>query len=600
MSSDEALRRAHAYLEHARDTTLDVSARVSALDACRSALIEARRARVSSSLLLPIFKELCSTASTHHAYPVRSVVPQAIDDWCSRELKTFVKTATPFLMAALHDDHIIVIKHAVRTLTSLFRKLVGFVVSIGVSEDTFPESTLNTWMQMQAKAVSFITHTDDGLRKSAVMFAETAVLAFSYSGGSGSSEHFTLDYILRKPSSCPLLDPNALEAEGVRCVHVVAQVLAAGLDGKLQSQLLDGSRTYAIQPASFMTAIAVLSNLVRRRKKILQFTLPPLIRTVATIIGKNGVPSQAFKDIPESQQRSIVVVLRYSLLATRAFQHARNGRPGNDISAAAADLGAFEKAQEMRRRERAAELANQQRIEKQAAEEARKAAATAATAKSAQMHSDPNHLSKGSRPDRPPTLMTRSPQEAFVIVQSLIHRMPHQEVVNFIMTRLLLNIPPPELVPGAARAAIKRTLSQTNEPVAKKPRKSRFGAKEPEKSNVASLPKKVVSIRKNAPPVVPVRLSDDATEKLVATCTRRILKRDEEARLSGAGPLRVQLLARLLTNLARKESQISWAFCDEACQYIANGVEQTIELALAWLHSLFFCPSVLHSEASEA
>lgn len=600
MSADSALQRAHAYLEDARDPTLDIAARCEALDACRTSLLDARRARASPQLLLPIFSDLCSAAAADPAFNVRCVVPQAVEDLCTREMRTFVEAATPFLVRSLDDDHILVIKCAVRALTSLFRKLIGFVVNVGVAEDAFPESRLSVWLQMQAKAVSFIQHEDEGLRKSAIMLAETVVLAFSYSGGAASPDHFTLDYILKKGTKCPLLDTNALEAEGVRCVKVVSNVIQAGVEGKIETLQQDGRRTSGLPPASFMTAIAVLSNLVRRRRKILQFTLPPLIHVVGAITGTGGSPSTPFRALSESQQRSIVSVLRYSLIATRSYQHARSGRAGADISGASNDLASYEKEQDNRRKERAAKVASQQRNERAraaAAEEARKVAS-----QQPPPHGQPQRPLKRPRaPERPNILVGFPSKEAFVIAQNLIRRMPHKEVVNFIMTRLLCDIPPAEMVPGAARPhPSQRAPPLSNEPAAKKPRKSRFGTKDAEKPGAAvAAPKKVVvSVRKVAPPVVPVRLSADATEKLVTICCRRIMKRHDEAKSSGAAPLRVQLLARLLTSVARKGSQITWSFCDEACDFIANDVENTIDLALAWLHSLFFAQQYTELKAS--
>lgn len=64
------------------------------------------------------------------------------------------------------------------------------------------------------------------------------------------------------------------------------------------------------------------------------------------------------------------------------------------------------------------------------------------------------------------------------------------------------------------------------------------------------------------------------------------MKKEAEAISSGAGPLRVQLLARLLTRLARMEGKIANEFCGETCAFIAEGIKSNLQLALAWLHSL--------------
>lgn len=588
MSGDTALQRAHAYLEDARDTSIDPASRCEALDAARSAILDARRARVQPQLLLPIFKDVCTAAASDSSYQVRCIVPRAVEDLCLREMKIFVPTATPFLVRSLHDNNVMVAKRAVRALTTLFRKLVGFVVSVGVSDTTFPEARLSAWLQMQVKAISLIQSQDEGLRKAATKFAETVVLAFSYSGGAASPDHFTLDYILKTGSTCPLLDAAALEEEGVRCVKAVAQLIHAGLDGALTTVRPDGKSSTGLPPLSFMTAISVLSNLVRRRRKLLQSTLPPLLVVVTGITGPTRPPSPAFHSLTEGQKQSIISVLRFSILALRAYPHTRSGRAGTDVNLATNHLSNYEKEQESRRKEIASSTAAKAKLQNTRSSASFPAAPPRHAPVQIQEQKPPTALPQQRRPDpnrpwpRPPA------KDAFLIAQNLSRSMPHKEVVNFIMTRLLLNIPPPATVPGAVRPRnLQSPSAPTDEPVPKRPRRSRFGAKDEDLSKQPSAPpKKVVAVRKVAPPVIAAKLSSEAADKLVTMCCRRVMTRELEASVSGAGPLRTQLLARLLASLSTGKTTAAQTFCDEACTFIATGIHGRVELALAWLHSL--------------
>lgn len=584
-SPDIALQRVHAYLNEYRDSPSD-AARYDSLDAARSSLLEARRARVSTAHLLPLFTSICTAAVADPSHNVRTVLLQAVEDHCLRDMHIFAPAATPFLARALHDEHVLVATRAVRTLTTLFRKLLGFAVSTGVgaADGLFQEANLAVWFQMQQKVISMIHTQDEGLRKASVKFAETVVLALSYSGSAGSPDHFTLDFLLKRSSHCPLLNLDVLEEEGVRCVKSIAQLVRTSIEGNVITVPPGGaSSIQGLPPASLMTAISVLGNLVRRRRKIIDFTLPPFLSVVAAVISRDNGPLIAFQRLSEGQKQSVITVLRFNLIALKAYPHTRVGRIGADITQATNDLANFEREEEMRRKEISAAIAAKERAE--AAEAERRRAAAAAV--------PPSSL-KRPRANEPPVPWPRlPPHEAFALSQTIIQSMPPQEVVNFIMTRLLLNIPPAETVPGAQRA-IQRipTTSQTgpDEPIPKKPRKSRFATKEPQRPQTEpSQPppaKKVAVVRKHAPPVVPVRLSPAATERLVIFCCRRILNREKRATSSGAGPLRIQLLARLLTKLAQHESEIALKFCDEACNFIVGDIANNAPLAQAWLFSL--------------
>lgn len=663
-SADSFLQRATAYLEDGRDMSQDAPARYEALDASRAALLDARRARAPPASLLPIFAGILSVAGKDSSPIVRIVVPHVIEEFCFRDLKSFVPPATPFLLRALHDGDVLVAKRAVRAVTTLFRRLVGFAVSVGVG-DAFPESRLSEWMQMKEKAMSHIQAPDDGLRKAATKFAETVVLAFSFSGGGGaSSEHFTLEYAAKRRPDSPLLNCAKLEKEGVQCVRAVTQLIFDGLDGSLVTEKPDDSPpTHGIPPGSFMTAITVLSNLVRRRPKLIEISLPSLLSVVAAITANSCPPSRAFFALSTGQQLSIVSVLRISLLALRGFAHTRPERYNSDINAALTDLSAYEREQDNRKKERAAAMAqlhvqkqqqNQKQYQSQQHQYQHQQHQQQKLQSSPQprfppgpphmlqqpgqglpysqsfpnafkpepMHAGsgppgiprpdmfahpmrppiepipflqgpiPPHLQK--RPRGPGLAMQMGPrlpaQEAFALSQTFLQSMPPLEVVNFIMTRLLLNTPTAESVPGAAEAArrsAKRLAAASDDSSAKRLKRSRFGTKsDADRTTAPTQPVKKPNVRKVAPPVVPVNLKPDASEKLAVLCCRRVLTNDAQARASGATALRLQLLGRILTSLVRKESDAYKAFCEEVCDYIVKNLDKGIPLARSWLHCL--------------
>lgn len=671
-SADAFLQRATAYLEDGRDTSQDPTARFEALDASRAALLDARRAQAPPLSLLPIFTGIISSAGRDSSPIVRIVVPHVIEEFCFRDPKSFVPPATPFLLRALHDEHVLVAKRAVRALTTLFRRLVGFAVSVGVG-DAFPEARFSAWMQMKDTAVAHMQSSDEGLRKAATKFAETVVLAFSYSGSSGSSsDHFTLEYALKRRPDSPLLDCAKLEQQGVHCVRAVAQLVHEGLAGNLLIEKPDGSFPIrgTIPPASFMTAITVLSNLVRRRPKLIDISLPPLLSVVAAITANSYPPSRAFLALTPSQQLSLITVLRISLSALRGFAHTRAERHNNDISAAMADLAAYERDQENRKKERASAVAKQfqaqdhrqhqvqRRMQEQQPQQVQpqqnrqphmqpfpplqpllqsqppphrplepssllnpsKAEAVSGPSGpsvpgpgpppiplQSGMHALPTgrpiesaldlrahippHLLK--RPRGPGLAMQMGPRlpntEAFALSQSLLRMMPPQEVVNFIMTRLLLNIPPVETVPGASETVPrppKRSASTSEESSAKRLKRTRFGAKgDTDRGPGTSQPVKKVAVRKVAPPVVPVIMKPDVSEQLAILCCRRVLMRAAQAEVSGAAPLRLQLLGRLLTSLTQTGG-VYKTFCNEVCEFIVKNLDKELPLARTWLHCL--------------
>lgn len=724
-SADNFLHRAAAYIEDARDLSQSASSRFDALDTARAALLDARRAHANPSFLLPLFTDLLTTAAGDSSYLVRIVVPHVIEDLCYRDLKSFVPPSTSFLLRSLHDDHVLVAKRAVRTLTTLYRKLIGFAVHIGISDETFPEARLTVWLQMHTKAISYIQASDDGLRKAATKFAESVVLAFSYSGGGASPDHLTLDYLDKRGSTSPLLNAAKLQSQGVSTVQAVALLVRQALDGQLFSDKPNGDmapRLQGLPPSSFMTAIFVLGILVRRRPTLIEVSLPPLLEIVTAITactgenrppdGTNAInrrprPSQAFLDLSHGQQLSILNMLKLSLHSLRGYAHTRSETWNIEINRAMVDLAAYEQSVEIRKEEHMPFSISQQqkqqishsmhKIEPRDINhnEPTSSVQHPASLIAHQVNADSSaHMhfkkpsSQSSLPTQPPTgtmcasdtvsmgfdahakrprsapsphmntfLGVRlSAGDAYVATQAIVQTMRPQEVVNFIMTRLLLNIPPNDTVPGASvssasnsasRRSKKRPLAAvssqpsegnedhgehlqpypqsaisnpqlkttTNIPSqdavpsitsgsSKRAKRSRFGS---DRATVSSLPangsefglssasdqnaqyhQPKKSVRKTMPPVTPAKLSVEATDRLIVMCCKRMVQRESVARSCGAGPLRLQLLARILSSLLDKRSEktIFAQFCDDVCQYIVQNIEMTIPLALAWLHSL--------------
>lgn len=652
MSADIALQRATAYLEDARDTSQDPAVRFEALDASRAALIDARRARAEPQALLPIFNAILDTASADRTHTVRVVVPQVVEELCMRDFRTFVPSATAHLFRSLQDDNVLVAKRAVRALTVVFRKLMGFVVSVGVGENTFPEARLSVWLQMQNKGVALINSPDEGIRKAACKLAEAVVLAFSY-GGAASAEHFTLDYVAKKAPSSPLLDRKKLEEEGVHCVKAVAQLVQSSLDGAIVNVKPNAtSDNSGLQPSSLMTAITVLSTLIRRRPKLLPITVPPFLSVIAAISGPIQNRSRAFLNLSEAQKASILAVMRISFSNVRAFNHTRSGPVGAQMTRAEADLVSYEREQEMRRKQQLQQQQQQQkrqlppqlqqpqqpqshppqpRLQPQPPPQVVLGAQAALHQRPPKMEPtsfgppgmdlsrdpsrnmptahrprdpprDPNQQRPpmGTIPQHPPLKRPRPPdancpwprlppQEAMAVTSELVRNMRPQEVVNFIMTRLLLNIPPAHTIPGAVDPAVSDSSTANvaaDEPIQKKQKRTRFGTKDAERSSQTTSAPKKVAVRRAAPPVVPVTFSPSATEQLITFCCRRILTREAPVNASGARPLRLLLLARILTTLARRGTTVAREFCDEACGYIVDSAKRNIPLALAWLHSL--------------
>lgn len=573
-----ALARASQRLEEVRESMSGTARRTEALDLARGAVLDARRARARPEELIPLFISVCVAAGADSAPTARILAPQIVEELCLRDLPAFAAPATSFLKKALEDGSVLVVTRAVRALTALFRKFLGFCVhdGVGTDQNAFPETGLKDWLEMERTAVNLVDSPDDGLRKAAVKFAETVVLALSYSGGPGTPDYFSLDYAARKGVNSALLTVTRLEEEGRRCVRVVSTLVQKGLDAPAGS-------AGGLAPASFMTAIAVLGNLVRRRRKLLEVTLPPLLSVVAAITNSTGKQPPAFSALTGGQRRSIILVLRLSLLALRTYPHASSGEAGRDVTIATNNLAAYER--HLGQLQRVAAVDKKERAPQLSSATPDVSIPLAkpepTLVKYAPGRRAPGTLKRPRVPDARAISIQLPAGEAFSAAQTLIQAMPPMEVINFIMTRILINIPTERPGGGESRPPPSLNTAVVDERTTKRARKSRFEASEADPA-----PRKVASVRRVAPPVVAPKLSDSTRIRFVALCCRRIMQREDKAVASGAGPLRTLLLSRLLALLASVDTEDAHAFCDEACAFIAENVHKRLELAVAWLHAL--------------
>lgn len=157
-AADAGLRRAHVYLQEARDRTLNAEGRVGALDSARAALLDARRARAIPEQLHPVLVMICEIGINDENSVARALVAQVVEEFCLRDIKSFIITCMPFLVRTLSDNQVMVIKRGIRALTTLFRKVLGYVVSVGVGEGptVFPAISLHEWLEIQKKVVDLM------------------------------------------------------------------------------------------------------------------------------------------------------------------------------------------------------------------------------------------------------------------------------------------------------------------------------------------------------------------------------------------------------------------------------------------------------------
>lgn len=575
-ASDDALARAHVCLQEARDHTLSADTRVSVLDGARNALLDARRARALPEQMHPLLVGILDTAIVDQNHHARALVAQVIEDTVIRDMKTFAVTCAPYMQRLLDDAHIFVIKRGVRAFTTLFRKVLGYIVSIGVGEGAtvFPSESLRIWLEMQKQVVDLINSPDAGIQKAATKFSETVGLALSYTGGRPMAEHFTLDYAVYRGLDHPLLDLAVLEAEGRRCVSMVTGLVYTGLGVRVPAVLGQGQQyipSVRVAPASLMTALSVIGNLARRREKICELTVPPLLLAVRAIVGGRGVASPVYLQLPEGQRKSVVMMLRLTLFASRAYPHMR---ANTDLMSALNDIHQFEMkiAQETRAR-----------LQKQAEQAKREASATRTQMRAHPIARPVVGLSETAPPHtskRPRILGAEGPRIivpdrlAFDHMQIILRSMPPKEVIHFVMTRLLLDTP--EAAP-----------SRTEPPVAPDARALKRARKtEPEAIREAMPRKAVAVVRKQLPAVKALKLRADGMERLLHRVCKTILTREQLAIASGANRMRRLVLGRLLARIALSQSKHAWALCNEACSFIVDNIETRAELALAWLHAV--------------
>ncbi len=593
-AADAGLRRAHVYLQEARDRTLNAEGRVGALDSARAALLDARRARAIPEQLHPVLVMICEIGINDENSVARALVAQVVEEFCLRDIKSFIITCMPFLVRTLSDNQVMVIKRGIRALTTLFRKVLGYVVSVGVGEGptVFPAISLHEWLEIQKKVVDLMDSPDAGVQNAATKFSETVVLALSYSEGRASSEHFTLNYAAHRALNHPLLDLTRLEMEGKRCVAMVSGLIYTALDiphpplPQSESPYVPKSRITAI---SLMTALSVLGNLVKRRDKLLDLTVPPLVLAVFAITGSRGPPSPTFHRLPDGQRRSIVMILRLTLLAARVYPHTRNNA---DIVTAANEIQHFE------------QMVLQERVQAQKQERAQaaaragrprvKPAAVIATAQpAAPVAPVGNSLKRPRAPDTPIARQFVPANEAFAYAQYIVRTMHPNEVVHFIMTRLLLDTPEDPNRAQNAPQDVSTSGVDATEPVDPRLQKRARKAEDellPDSgrpSQLTILPvRRGPPVRRNAPPVVPLKLPLEGSVRLLYRCCKSILEREKTTLASGGGPLRDLVLAKQLAEIAFSDTEMSRHLCDAACTFIVDKIASRRELALAWLHAV--------------
>lgn len=589
-SADDALRRAHVYLQDARDRSLDDDMRVGALDGSRISLLEARRARALPEQMHPLLLAILEVGIADRNQHARALVAQVIEETCLRDMKKFTIVCTPYLERTLADSNVLVIKRAVRTLTTLFRKVMGYVVSVGVGEgpSVFPSSCLRIWLEMQKKAVEFMNSSDAGIQKAATKFSETVILALTYSGGRPMAEHFTLDYAVHRGLDHPLLDLGVLEAEGRRCVMMVAGLIYTGLGVSAPSSLPPSSLfvpTARVAPASLMTALSVIGNLVKRREKILELTVPPLILAVHGITGSRGAVSPVFAQLPEGQRRSVIMMLRLTLFASRVYPHTR---ANPDLMGAYNDIFEYETklVQENRARlQKQAEMARRDAAARSGAKMRPRLPQSMPAMRAPDSESLP--MKRPRVPDQKIPAIEVPDRVAFGYMQYILRTMPPNEVVHFVMTRLLLDTPelpaPSQQVSGPANSAVE-------DPRASK--RARKVENEISRDSLTSR-KPAPVVRRQVPPVAALKLKSEDVVRLLHRVCNSILKREDLALASGASPMRNLVLGRLLACIALSDTSDAWALCKEACSFIVDKIDTRSELALAWLHA------VLHAHAAQ-
>jgi len=196
-------------------------------------------------------------------------------------------------------------------------------VSLGIGTELeshgFPQETFDCWNDMEKRAVAMMNSKDVGVQKAATKFAETVVLALSYSGGRPTPEHFTLDYALARRLNPPIL--QEFEAEGHRVISSVAGFIYSSFGIKAPAGIPNILPTVKVSPASLMTAFSVIGNLVKRREKNLALSLPSLLLAVRAITGAGGASTESFKKFPEGLRWSLIKLIKHTLKACMGYSH---------------------------------------------------------------------------------------------------------------------------------------------------------------------------------------------------------------------------------------------------------------------------------------
>ena len=549
---DNPISRGGEYLQDARDPSLDSDTRFITLDRARCCLLEARRNRMPPEQVVPLLVQVLETCGRDGNPHARALVGQIAEDLCMRELRAYCIPCTGALQRALNDEHALVVRRIIRTLTVLFRKVMGLVVSTGIGHGSFPEPVFAAWRSMQTRAVAAMDSRDPGIQKAATKFAETAVLALSYSGSRPTPEHFTLDYAAHRRLDHPMLIIDELEGEGKRIVALVTGLIYGAFGIPPPSGLSPPMR---ISHASLVTAFSVIGNLIKRRGKLLPMTIPALLAAVGGITNR----SEGFMKFSEGQRWTLIKMIKHSLKMVMAFPHIMSNP---DIQDAQANI---------RRLDDKLKMENHMRSHRQS--------------RSSRHDGGRERMHRSAVPNNPmpeqPGAMKRPragreqlqlvpPQVAWDYSQFLVNTMPPNEVAHFVMTRLILDTPPlpSQSAPAPqhqeqSRRPSKRTKTEADVRVVEQPRRP---------------------VRRYAPPVVKLKLTDEGIDRLYNRCCKSLLMREAVAKASGADPLRTLVLSGLLARVAMTKSEAAWKLCLEVVAFIADNIETRRELALSWLH----------------
>lgn len=626
--------------------------RVELLQSARGALVEARRAGASPDGLRTAFTDLVATANADPLPAVRAVAPGAAEDACFRALQASVGVVTPVISAALRDDAAQVRISAVRAVTGMFRKIMGLAFALGIvggegvereggggndfteMEAGFPIGCFNIWVAIFHQIVAMVDDGDSGVSNAAVKFVDPATLALSYSGSgpAGTQDHFTLDFAYSNSSRSPGVDITALQAAGKAAASALSGIVTRGASRDAGA---------LIRPLSYMTAINVLGNLSRRRKLLIDITLPPLITAAAAIVSRENVPP-AVAALSPGQRSSTVLVMRLACVAICSCSHVRVGPVAQILKNAATELLEFE-SREYRL------VLQAQQIQKEARRAASAAAALTAPA-NGRITAPPSHAVKhsggggpldrpppppppprvkpaldssalpippppprrrktepvaskaGSIPRKPtavaikrarassPAASRPRPEAAAMGASFLMQRMPPVQLVNFIMENLGKG--PPDLAELERQDKRARFVTPGDENIQagfgvalKGSKLSTRPTGNAVKEGEVKASRRVGSRRKTVPAIRTPKLTRESRNRLLQMQCMRILQSEARAAASGAAPLRILALTRLITLATADGVSGAEGFGEKILNFLAEDIPGRFELALAWLHA---------------